>query len=146
MTASAAAVESAWVGEWDLYNEHALAMGSVKEQVLIVDDEVDFRLLVRDLLEAEGYEVADAGDVQAALALLEDADTVPSVLIVDLRLPGESGWDLIEVVRDDDRLRRIPIIVVSGQPDLDLPPDLHLLVKPVAWEVLSSAIRELCRR
>lgn len=65
--------------------------------VLVVDDDTDIAALMRDFLQAEGYEVVLAGDGRAALAAL-DARPVDCV-VLDIMMPGLSGFDVLRQVR-----------------------------------------------
>lgn len=81
-------------------------------RVLVVDDDDDFRTLLRAQLNSAGYEVLDARDAGSAMQI---ARTMPPDLItVDLLMPGLDGWDFIDRLRAEERLARIPVIVVSG--------------------------------
>ena len=82
-------------------------------RVLIVDDEPDVRLMLRYLLEYEGYRVSEATNGHEALALLGQESI--AVVITDLYMPRMSGYDLIQLmVSGTDRLPRI--IAMSGVP------------------------------
>ncbi len=79
--------------------------------VLVVDDEPDIRLLVRLMLETAGHEVTEAATGEAALAAV--AERRPDLLLLDIRLPGMDGWEVLRKLRaeDDDRL---PIVIMSA--------------------------------
>ncbi len=69
----------------------------MKDSILIVDDERNVRVFLRELLEQEGYEVFDAGSLEEAKASI--AFSSPEVVILDLGLPDGSGHDLIPVIK-----------------------------------------------
>ena len=80
--------------------------------VLIVDDEVDMRLIVRLALESgkRGIEVvAEAVDGDDALTVFESLDHpgVPAVVILDNRMPGRSGIEVAELIRQSEPNQRI---------------------------------------
>jgi DNA-binding response OmpR family regulator len=88
-----------------------------KRIVLIVEDNPPVRdAMVRDL-EGVGFTVNVASDFHGALGVLSSA--VPDLVFVDLTLPRESGFDLVEKIRATAGLERIPIIVTSerGSPE-----------------------------
>ncbi len=84
-------------------------------RVLVVDDDDDFRVLIRTQLHNAGYQVLDARDAASALHIARTMR--PDAITVDLLMPGLDGWDFIERLRSEDALARIPVIVVSGVPE-----------------------------
>ncbi len=83
-------------------------------RVLVVDDDDDFRVLIRAQLTNAGYEVFDARDAASAMPIARTMR--PDIITVDLVMPGLDGWDFIERLRGEEGLARIPVIVVSGVP------------------------------
>ena len=85
--------------------------------VLVVDDEEDLRSMMRDVLEGEHYVVLEAGDGTDALDILRSGAALSArLVIVDLRMPFMSGWELIARLRCDPEFSSIPILVASGFP------------------------------
>lgn len=80
-----------------------------KNLILIVDDEEEIRLLLKEFLEKNGFEVQAAADGQQALKLA--AENVPDLVITDLLLPKEHGIDVMQNIKDNFFL---PIIAISG--------------------------------
>lgn len=90
--------------------------GTTKTTVLIADDETPIRLLVRVNLEAEGYNVIEAGD---GLATLEAARTLhPDVILLDVMMPFKDGWEVAEELLKDEATSNIPIIFLTARADL----------------------------
>src|SRR5262249_61897763 len=82
-------------------------------RILVVEDNADTAALLRDLLEGEGYEVETAATGEAAfdaLALAPDVD----LMVLDLMLPGMSGYEVIERLRAQSDLSDLPILVLSA--------------------------------
>ena len=86
--------------------------GPVPLQVLIVEDETDARESLAALLGSEGARVRGAEDVPTALRVLDEWR--PDVLIVDIHLPGMSGYDLMRTVRSREATRTVPAIALTG--------------------------------
>jgi signal transduction histidine kinase/DNA-binding response OmpR family regulator/HAMP domain-containing protein len=86
-----------------------------KRRVLVVDDDDDFRGLMRIQLQNAGYVVFDARDAASAMHIARTAN--PDVITVDLVMPGLDGWTFIETLRREEALAAIPIVVVSGAAD-----------------------------
>lgn len=84
--------------------------------MLVVEDERLIRESVAEFLEESGYEVAQVEDGRDALASMRVS--VPDVIIVDLQLPTMSGSEFVHKMRADPRLAAVPIVILSGAPDL----------------------------
>lgn len=80
-------------------------------RILIVDDEPKMLQVGKMLLESEGYEVHTAGDGFEGLAALKQS--MPDIIISDLRMPNMSGFEFLSVVRR--RFPDIPVVVISGE-------------------------------
>jgi len=82
--------------------------------VLIVDDEPDVRLVARVILEAVGYDVLEVESGEAALAALDSGD-LPDVVLLDVRMPGIDGWEVLRRVRTAPApLDRLPIVIFTA--------------------------------
>jgi len=88
-------------------------------KIMIVEDDPAVANLVGQFLEGEGFMSATTTDVPGAWRILsEDA---PDAAIIDLSLPGsDSGWDLIEDLRNSEMLHDLPIVVLTGTPAEDV--------------------------
>lgn len=80
--------------------------------ILVIDDEPDLRLLARIALEQGGYRVLEAGTGEDGLALIESSQ--PDLVLLDLRLPGMQGWEVLDRLRKSERWRDLPVVVVSA--------------------------------
>jgi len=87
-------------------------------RILVVEDDGDVRAAIRMVLETEVYEVVESGDGADALAKLRGGAR-PSLILLDLMMPGMNGWEFMDEVRVYPDLRQVPIVVVSayGSPD-----------------------------
>lgn len=90
-----------------------------KRTILLVEDEAGARAALADLLEAGGYEVATACGGVEALQYLRD-HPAPDVIISDLVMGLMSGWELSERQQVDYRFREVPLVLVSGVPELEM--------------------------
>ncbi len=80
--------------------------------VLVVDDDGEIRDLVDMLLERAGYDRALAASGEEAVSLLEQR--TPSLIVLDLNMPGMDGWSVAALVRKHEKTARIPILVMTG--------------------------------
>ncbi len=122
-------------------------MGGITRSVLVVEDDDAIRLVLRTNLEDEGYRVVES--VTAEQALVEMIDERIDVVLVDLRLPGIQGLDLIRSLRATSQ---VPIIIVTAQTDshdvvggLEAGADDYV-TKPFVAKELMARIRTILRR
>ena len=80
------------------------------KRILVVDDEKPVRTMCRSLFEFDGYEVLEASSAPAALAILE-RERVP-VMLVDVKMPGMSGLDLLDKVKTS--FPNIAVVIMTG--------------------------------
>ncbi|MGH2694276.1 MAG: response regulator [Actinomycetota bacterium] len=81
------------------------------KKILVIDDEPDLRLLVRLILESAGYEIVEAATGEEGLDLMTDER--PRLVLLDIRLPGIDGWEVLERMRVDHG-GDIPVIIMSA--------------------------------
>jgi DNA-binding response OmpR family regulator len=117
------------------------------DRVLIVDDDPVIRGLTRDALEREGFDVRDAPDGATALDWL--AADVPSLVILDVNLPGRGGFEVLSAIR---ATWAVPVILCTGRvSELDRVLGLELgaddyVVKPFSPRELAARVRAVLRR
>jgi CheY-like chemotaxis protein len=118
-------------------------------EVLVVEDDTDLRESLSQALRDHGFGVTPATNGQEALDLLH-AGARPSVILLDLMMPGLNGWQLRAALRRDPGLARIPQVVISAYMDeaeqavLALPPD-DCLRKPFHIRILIDALERHCQ-
>ena len=78
--------------------------------------------MLKSTLEKNGYEAISAGDGQEALKLLKSQ--TPALIIADLTMPNMSGWHFTTKLREDERFKDTPIIVLSGLVESERPPEI----------------------
>ena len=112
--------------------------------VLVVDDSLTVRRVTQRLLVREGYRVVLAKDGLEALEVLSDEK--PRVVLSDIEMPRMDGFDLLRNIRSDDRLRDLPVIMITSriaQKHRDYAMELgvdHYLGKPYSEEELLSLV------
>jgi CheY-like chemotaxis protein len=80
--------------------------------ILIAEDSVEQRSLYAAILEGAGYRVLEAGDGAEAVEIVRRER--PGLVLMDVTMPGTSGWNAVRVLKQDSTTIDIPIIVVSG--------------------------------
>ena len=84
---------------------------SARKRVLVVDDSITVREVERQLLRGEGYDVETAVDGREGLTLAKSSHY--DLIISDVDMPRMNGLEMVEALRKEDRLRRLPVIIVS---------------------------------
>ena len=82
------------------------------ELILLVEDNDNNRLLIRDVLQASGYVVAEAETAEDGLRMA--AEQSPALILMDIQLPGMNGIEALQHLRADPATRAIPVIAVTA--------------------------------
>ncbi len=89
----------------------------LKRKVLLVDDEDQLRRVMKDLLERDGYTVAEARDGVEALDQVDKFG--PDVIVLDLNLPGLDGYGVLAHLRSRPSTAQVPVVVLTAKGDED---------------------------
>jgi CheY-like chemotaxis protein len=115
--------------------------------VLVVDDQEDARDLMATLFEGAGAKVTLADSVQAALTAIDEVHF--GVLVSDIGMPGEDGYDLVRRLRSSEEARSAPLLPAIAVTAFGTPEDRKKalavgfqehLVKPIDWHALLGAV------
>ena len=109
--------------------------------ILVIDDDPKAQDLLRRNLEAEGHAVAVAADGKTGLELA--AKIHPSLITLDIIMPGMDGWSVLNQLKDDENLRDIPVVMVSMVGDKNMVKALGAvdhLSKPVSRDKLKELV------
>jgi two-component system alkaline phosphatase synthesis response regulator PhoP len=122
----------------------------LKQRILVVDDDKAIVKILRSYLEQAGYEVLVGYDGQTAVAVLRHDK--PDLLILDLMLPDQDGYDITRFIRSDTHLSTIPIIMLTARVEdtdkiigLELGADDYI-TKPFNAREVVARVRALLRR
>ena len=123
---------------------------SLPRKVLLVDDEDQLRRVMKDLLEREGYTVAEARDGVQALDQVDKFG--PDVVVLDLNIPGLDGYGVLSHLRSRPATANVPVIVLTAKGDEDnevrvfeLGAD-DFLTKPFRARALSARLDNVLNR
>lgn len=116
-------------------------------RILLLEDNRDMLYAFQEALEIHGHEVVCGVDGREGLAILEEAEILPDILITDLKMPHIGGQEMLEAVKGSPALRQILVIVMSGSP-LDERQVLSaganaFILKPFKHQDLENLISEL---
>ncbi|MBU2518224.1 MAG: sigma-54 dependent transcriptional regulator, partial [Proteobacteria bacterium] len=131
-------------------NDAPLPRVKPRARVLVVEDDHDSALLFAALMESEGHKAVKVASGEEALeCLAKDSDF--DLVLLDLVLPGVGGWQVLEHIKTDGKLRYVPVVVLSALDDkattikaLELGAE-DFLTKPVDVERMLSRVRVMLR-
>jgi CheY-like chemotaxis protein len=117
---------------------------SPQKTILVCEDEPTLRELVQAVL-GPGYRYVEAVDGEEALAVAESL--VPDLVLLDLMLPGTSGFEVLEAIRAKPALQRTPVIVLTAWTHVE-PAALaagadRFVTKPFEPDALEAIVQEL---
>jgi DNA-binding response OmpR family regulator len=81
-------------------------------RILVVDDEPDIVFMLKVILRSEGFDIIPAGTVAEAREQLSSEE--PDLVLLDLRLSDGEGWEVLQDLRDEGRLERSPVVILSA--------------------------------
>ena len=117
-------------------------------KVLIVDDDNDLRAVVGDMLKEEGFEVSEAKDGVTALGAIKK--NMPDAVLLDLKMPGLDGIEVMQEIRKIDP--RIPVIIMTAHGDIPTAVEAiqkgayDFTIKPPDFDKLIFALRRAVER
>ncbi|MBU1147314.1 MAG: response regulator [Candidatus Omnitrophica bacterium] len=122
----------------------------MKKNILIIEDEEDIIELVKYNLEKEGFSVRSAKDGEEGLRVIKSYK--PSLVLLDLMLPGIDGLEVAKKIKKDDNLAHIPIIMLTAKAaESDVVVGLEVgaddyITKPFSPKILVSRVKAVLRR
>ncbi|MGZ6142498.1 MAG: response regulator [Myxococcales bacterium] len=117
-----------------------------KGRVLLVDDDEDLRLSVAAVLVAEGYEIVEARNGLHALQQLM-RKPLPDVILLDMTMPVMTGFEFLDLQKEDPRIRAIPVVAVTIHARVgDLQGVFAVVRKPFELEQLLGVLKQVLGR
>lgn len=119
-----------------------------QRSVMVVDDDLDIREALLDLLAENDFAAVGASDGREALAHLNSGAELPCVILLDIMMPVMDGWQFRAAQRTDARLADIPVIVISAHASAQAAAKgmeaAASLRKPVRADELLTAVSRFC--
>ena len=125
-------------------------MADDAKTILVVDDDPDAREFLTTVLQDNGFDTTTAKDGTEALKRIEE--NLPDLVALDISMPEKSGVAVYRKLKEDDQLKSIPVIIITGISDdfqkfistrRQVPPPEGYISKPVDHEQFLSMVREL---
>ncbi|MBI4598050.1 MAG: response regulator [Candidatus Omnitrophica bacterium] len=116
--------------------------------ILVVEDEPDLREVIVDCLKGAGYTAVSCGDGNQVLGLIRQH--APSLVILDLQLPGMNGWKLCHLIKSNPATARLLIVALSGLIEEDSGAGDtdrfdYMIAKPFDPDALLNRLRKLLK-
>ena len=113
--------------------------------VAIIEDDSEFRTMLRELLEEEQYRVIALGNGAEALETLR-GDTVPNVILLDVSMPVMDGFDFLRFRNEDPQLSAVPVVLVTNAKPHERPTIgvNDVVRKPIDIDEILFAIKRYC--
>jgi CheY-like chemotaxis protein len=122
-------------------------MSETAKTVVVVEDEVDAAEMFGEMMRVSGFRVVKCYSSGPALSVI--TETMPDLVILDVMMPDISGLEVLRFIRQDEKLAKIPVIVVSAK---SMPADIKVgldagasvyLTKPVGFLDLKQAVEKV---
>jgi len=117
------------------------------KKILVIDDENDLRQFSSWLLEAEGYLVFQAADGDIGIKIARQEH--PDLVLLDIRLPGRYGWEILNEMKTSPQLSDIPVVIFTASADVEFKDRalemgaVEYLIKPVSAAQLKECVRRI---
>jgi CheY-like chemotaxis protein len=111
--------------------------------ILVVEDDADTMYSMCDVLVSEGYESSAVPSGEAALQYLS-RNPVPCLVLLDLMMPGIGGHEVVRKLKSNPAFASIPLVIVSGADNADMPGLPPSLKKPVDVDQLLAVVSAHC--
>ena len=122
---------------------------SMRNSILVVDDDSAIRAMFSEVLGDEGYDVVGVANGQEALHELRRRNDLPQLILLDLMMPIMNGWTFLTHQQQDATLATIPVVVVSAGSMIQPQPFSHstasFLPKPVDVDLLLGMVKRYCQ-
>lgn len=123
-------------------------------RILMIDDDREMLTLGRLILEREGFEVVSAHNGLAGLEALKKEDRQIDLILLDIMMLGMDGWQVLQTVKNDEKLSKIPVIMLTARHYLENESETSTyaglfngyVVKPFVVKDLIGKIRGLLNR
>ena len=114
------------------------------KHILIVEDDISIRQMMKHILELEGYQVSLAGDGEEGIEALKQVNS-PCVVILDMMMPKTNGWWFLDQQRNHPELKKIPVVICSAyEESAKSVKPAGFVPKPIHVDSLLGAVKTFC--
>jgi CheY-like chemotaxis protein len=120
----------------------------IKKKILVIEDDEVIRETMRELLEAEGFDVECAADGHEAIQALRMNPPLPSLILLDMTMPVKDGFQFREEQQLDEKLARIPVLVMTADGNVETKAlkvnAIGFIKKPFDINYIVKMVRQHC--
>jgi len=122
-------------------SQSVIAISSMKKKILIIDDEVDFCLIMKGYFNRKNYEVFVAYNLQSGLFLIDE--NKPDILFLDNNLPDGQGWKYVDQIVEKNPHLEIYLVSAHQSKSSFTSPNKNIIVweKPISMQILNSSFQ-----
>ena len=130
-----------------LYKNNTFEFPSGKGNILIVEDDSSNLELLDKIISKSMHQTYCAASAKAGLEFLKDPQIDIDIVLLDLIMPEMNGFELLKIIKDDNALHHIPVIMLSGMDDLEATAECinigadDFLFKPISTVLLNARIK-----
>lgn len=118
--------------------------------ILVVDDEIRMRKLVKDFLEKDGFNIIEAGDGEDAINIFRNSFNKIDLILLDVMMPKLDGWSVLKLIREENK--SVPVIMLTAKSEeqdelqgFELGVDEYI-TKPFSPKVMVARVEACLRR
>lgn len=120
------------------------------KKILFIEDDFNLVRALKEFIEKEGFKFISAFDGAEGLELIKKES--PDLILLDLILPKKSGLDVLKEIKSDEKLAKIPVMILTNLGDskniekaLSLGADIYLVKAEYSLEEVAKKVKELCK-
>ena len=88
----------------------------MRKKIMVVDDDLDILITIRNIFEREGYEVFTVDSGKKCYELFKNNE-IPDLILLDIMMPGMSGWMLFDRLKENPSWKNIPVVFLTVRTD-----------------------------
>ncbi|MBP3596275.1 MAG: response regulator transcription factor [Clostridia bacterium] len=122
----------------------------MKKNILVVDDEIRMRKLIKDFLKVKEFEIFEAGDGEEALNIYHNQKNNIDLIILDVMMPKLDGWSVLRQIRQENK--QIPVVMLTARAEeqdelfgFELGVDEYI-TKPFSPKLMVARVEAILRR
>jgi len=121
-----------------------LKSNGIQRKILLIEDDIYFKKIVQDFAHEKNYHVLVSGSGEEGLEIAKKE--IPDAILLDIQLPGMTGWEVLSAIKADEYLKDIPVHIMSAYDKEYLSQETEnaeFIQKPVTLEILDTVFTQI---